>query len=304
MSLSTEIDRLLRHSFLARAQPWIRAQAPWLHAFLLKARDTLLPIQNPRGLRRHQHRAIERFLSFRPDLSGPVLELGTDVKGLCLRELAARGAARPVGLNLDVDPEPHRDRHQRPGERYEIVRADLRSLPFADASATSMLSITAFEHLLDFGAALEEFHRVLRPGGILFADVGPIWSCGIGHHALAKVDGVEVYHWKPGHNPVPHFAHLLQTPGELRPQLLEVDWVTPRVADAVLEWIYEGDGVNRLFYEDYLAAFEASPLEVVDVEPVRENVPAEVQAVLEERYPGKRQFDVRMFEVVLRRPAA
>src|SRR5688572_15613282 len=64
MSLFTEIDRLLRHSVLARAQPFLRARTPWLHHALLVSRDVFLPFTSAFGLHRYQHRAIERFLSF------------------------------------------------------------------------------------------------------------------------------------------------------------------------------------------------------------------------------------------------
>lgn len=50
MSLATEIDRRLRHSVLARAQPFIRARTPWLHKALLVARDAVLPFRSAYGL--------------------------------------------------------------------------------------------------------------------------------------------------------------------------------------------------------------------------------------------------------------
>jgi hypothetical protein len=85
MSFFTEVDRLLRHSVLARAQPLLRARAPWLHHALLVSRDAILPFRSPYGLHRYQHRAIERFCRFVPDLSGRILEIGSDLRGGVLK---------------------------------------------------------------------------------------------------------------------------------------------------------------------------------------------------------------------------
>jgi SAM-dependent methyltransferase len=301
MSFFTEIDRLLRHSVLARAQPFIRANAPWLHRTLLSARDVVLPFRSRHGLTRYQHRALERFYSFRPNLAGMVLEIGSDVDGIVLKELADRGVRHLVGLNVDVKPSAHAGRGGHGTPTYGMIQGDARRLPFRDASIASILSITAFEHVHDMEVALREMHRVLEPGGLVYSDFGPIWSCSIGHHVFAIVDGVEARHWKPGSNPVPHFAHLLMSPEELRAAVLRTNWVFPRLADAIVDWIYAGPGVNRVFYEDYVRLFKASPLAVRHLAPVREHVPAKIQARLQELCPGYTDFSVRMVEVVLQK---
>jgi SAM-dependent methyltransferase len=301
MSLSTEIDRLLRHSLLARAQPFIRGRLPWLHRVLLSARDAVLPFRSEHGLARYQHRDIERFFSFSPDLSGPVLEVGSDVDGRVLRELTSRGVTRLVGTNIEIDPQAHVDRGLNGGSSYSIINGDVRCLPFKDAAFSAILSITAFEHINNFDVALREMHRVLRPGGLLYADFGPIWSCSIGHHVFAIVDGVEARHWKPGKNPVPHFAHLLTSREQVREAVLQKDWVFPKLADAIVHYIYDGDAVNRIFYEDYVKYFHESPFMLRHLAPVREHVSANVQRKLEERCPGYRDFSVRMVEIVLQK---
>jgi SAM-dependent methyltransferase len=298
MSLFTEIDRRLRHSVLARAQPFIRAKAPWLHQALLVSRDLILPFKSRYGLSRYQHRAIERFNRFFPDLSGTVLEIGSDVEGAVLKELGSHGRRRLVGLNIDIHPAAHAGRGSGVPS-YEIIKGDVRRLPFKDNSVSAIISITAFEHVHDMDVALREMHRVLKPGGILYSDFGPIWSCSIGHHVFAIVDGVEARHWKPGKNPVPHYAHLLLPPDALRAAVLENPWVFPKLAEAIVRWIYEGDGVNRIFYEDYARLFEASPFKVRALVPVREHVPRDIQRKLEQSCPGHKDFGVRMVEVVL-----
>jgi SAM-dependent methyltransferase len=302
MSFFTEVDRWLRHSPLARAQPFIRARMPWLHRALLTSRDLVLPYRSRHGLARYQHRAIERFFAFCPDISGAVLEVGSDVEGAVLKELADRGCRHLIGLNIDVDPSAHLGRGTGKSPAYEMIKGDVRYLPFKHESISAIVSVTAFEHIHEMDVALREMHRVLKPGGIVYSDFGPIWSCSIGHHVFAIVDGVEARHWKPGKNPVPHFAHLLSPPEAVRAAVLEKEWVFPALADEIVRWIYERDGVNRVFYETYVNLFNASPFEIRSLVPVREHVPAAIQKKLEQSCAGYKDFGVRMVEVVLEKP--
>ncbi len=55
--------------------------------------------------------------------------------------------------------------HQCPAE---LVQADAQSLPFADSSFDLVVSCETIEHLPQVQSALAEFHRVTRPGGLLF----------------------------------------------------------------------------------------------------------------------------------------
>jgi ubiquinone/menaquinone biosynthesis C-methylase UbiE len=268
---------------------------------LLVGRDILLPFRSRYGLTRYQHSAIERFHAFSPDLSAPVLEIGSDLEGSVLKALANRGTRQLIGLNVEVAflaP----DAREKGTERYQMIQGDVRHLPFEDGSIASIISIMAFEHIHDFDRALGEMYRVLKPGGTVYSDFGPIWSCSIGHHVYAIVDGVEARHWKPGRNPVPHFAHLLMGPSELRAALCQKDWVFPKLADAIVHWIYEGQGVNRMFYEDYVTLFDRSRFNVRHLVPANEHVPKDVQKRLESAYPGHAHFSARMVEVVLQKP--
>ncbi|HEX5475767.1 MAG TPA: class I SAM-dependent methyltransferase [Vicinamibacterales bacterium] len=299
MSVSTEIDRLLRHSMLARAQPIIRGKAPWLHKALLVARDAVLPVRSIHGLTRYQREALDRFATFRRAETGPVLEIGSDVDGRVLKELASQDVNRPVGLNVEVNTAAYAEGRTAEGLQYDVVVGDARHLPFDTQSISSIFSVATFEHIHDIDVALREMYRVLKPGGVLYSNFGPIWSCSIGHHVFAAADGVEARHWKPGLNPVPHYAHLLMAPTELRSAVLQKSWVTPNLADAIVSWIYEGRGVNRVFYDDYVRSFRASSFAVRVLAPVREHVPARVTRELRRRYPDCHDFSVRMVEAVL-----
>jgi SAM-dependent methyltransferase len=95
----------------------------------------------------------------RPD----VLDAGCGA-GRDLAWFEARGA---VVSGVDVSEGMLRQAGTRVRGRLE--RADLRALPFADASFDAVWCMAVLLHLpkADAPAALAELHRVLRPGGLL-----------------------------------------------------------------------------------------------------------------------------------------
>lgn len=73
--------------------------------------------------------------------------------------------------------------HQLPGTKLDFAQADLTMLsPFSDESFDVVGSDAVFEHVRNLPAVLREFHRVLRPGGIVYATYGPLWYCWGGDH--------------------------------------------------------------------------------------------------------------------------
>jgi ubiquinone/menaquinone biosynthesis C-methylase UbiE len=53
------------------------------------------------------------------------------------------------------------------GGRIELLHADCAHLPLPDASADLVFCHQTFHHLVEQASALDEFRRVLKPGGIL-----------------------------------------------------------------------------------------------------------------------------------------
>jgi SAM-dependent methyltransferase len=56
-----------------------------------------------------------------------------------------------------------------------FVEGDLYELPFQEGRFDVVLSDSVIEHLRDPAAALKEFHRVLRPGGVVVLSVPNRW---------------------------------------------------------------------------------------------------------------------------------
>ena len=84
---------------------------------------------------------------------GRVLDLGCGI-GHSYTELAPRET-----VGVDIDP------GSLAGQDRETHVADMRSLPFPDASFTSVLSVQSIEHVPDPAQVLDEATRVLEPGG-------------------------------------------------------------------------------------------------------------------------------------------
>ncbi len=99
-----------------------------------------------------RHVAAYRLIApLLPD--GRVLDLGCGV-GHSYRELAPR-----VSVGVDLEPSV------LVGQDRETHTADMRRLPFPDASFASLISVQSLEHVPDPESVLAEAVRVLTPGG-------------------------------------------------------------------------------------------------------------------------------------------
>jgi SAM-dependent methyltransferase len=85
---------------------------------------------------------------------GRVLDVGCGVG----HSYELLGPRETVGV--DVDP------RVLAGQDRETLAADMRSLPFADGSFSSLLSVQAIEHVPDPERALREARRVVGAGGV------------------------------------------------------------------------------------------------------------------------------------------
>jgi ubiquinone/menaquinone biosynthesis C-methylase UbiE len=102
-----------------------------------------------------------------------ILDVGCGT-GAMLDELASFGSV----TGADFAPEALAFCRAR-GDHYPLARADIRCLPFADNSFDVITAMDIIEHIDNDKAALMELHRVLKPGGRVFATVPAfqsLWS--------------------------------------------------------------------------------------------------------------------------------
>jgi SAM-dependent methyltransferase len=112
------------------------------------------------------HKPLERSLldAFAASVTGLICDLGCG-PGQAAAYLHARGA-EVVGVDLS---EAMVEQAQRLHSAIRFIQADMRALPFADASLAGVVALYSLIHLspAEMPAALLELRRVLRPDGAL-----------------------------------------------------------------------------------------------------------------------------------------
>jgi SAM-dependent methyltransferase len=80
------------------------------------------------------------------------------------------------GMNLDL-------------ARCAFIRSDAMQMLFRDGIFDLCVSFNAFEHIPDPSRAFVEIMRVLKPGGVAYVSLDPIWTCDTGSHFSSLVPG-------------------------------------------------------------------------------------------------------------------
>lgn len=249
----------------------------------------------------YQANAVQRFVNALPSNATTVLEIGSDLEANVVRNLASRTQCEVIGIN-PAPTFPQLSDGEELANSIRLLKVDGREIPLPDNSVDGVFTVATIEHVLGVDRLYAEILRVLKPGGVLFADFAPIWSSYNGHHTYAVVDGKEARYWKPGRNPVPDFSHLLWSPDEMR-DFLHHGPCDDSLVEPIIEWIYHGDGVNRLFLEDHLRALHSSGLacERLKLKPGIAPDP-QTESKLRSRYGDKTRFDVAGVEATMRKP--
>jgi SAM-dependent methyltransferase len=132
---------------------------------------------------------------------GTLLDFGCGTGAQTL--LFASGFNRIIGVDVDASSIlKFQESIQRAGleRRVEALQYDGRTLPVADASVDFAISFEVLEHVHDERRALEELHRVLKPGARLVMSVPNRWWVFETHGAalpLLKWNRVPFFSWLP-----------------------------------------------------------------------------------------------------------
>lgn len=131
----------------------------------------------------------------------------------------------------------------------EFVQADLSRLTsIADESVDVIGSDAVFEHLRDLPGVLSEFHRVLKPNGVLYATFGPLWYGWGGDH----VSGYD--HVNAG------FNHLILS-RDMWLRYVDANGTQEHSEHDGRTWI-EHDLFSRLKPDQYLSCMKAAGFDV------------------------------------------
>ena len=102
-------------------------------------------------------RWLERFGAVAPD--SLLVDVGAGT-GLFAAEM--QGRCRVIA----IDPDPNSIRLIRARAGLAAITASASEIPLAGGCATALTALDVIEHLDDDDAALREFTRVVRPGGL------------------------------------------------------------------------------------------------------------------------------------------
>jgi len=264
----------------------------------------LVPSSWEARLASDQETVFSRFRDLCDLRGASVLEIG----GLLDEDLVA-GAGVAVWWAVDPsNPESEEGGVVRP------LRGKASSLPLPDASLDCAFSSNAFQHIHDLAGTMTELARVLKPGGLVYAGYGPVWSGPDGSHVEALVwEGRRYDFWNQ--SLLPSWSHLVFDEGELTALLEPIHG--PGLAGAVARYVHRSDWINRLFFDDYARIFAESAFEVLafggcpgldyDYRPpviVSERLsPERLAAEVQTRHgKDKRDLQSRDVEVILRLP--
>ena len=109
---------------------------------------------------------------FSPQQRTPSLECGCGSAGVSLH-LASRGYQTTMLDKAGSALQLAQYSFDYYGQKGFFVRGDVLSLPFPDNCFEAVMSFGLLEHFVDVRPVLEEMVRVLKPGGVLFADIVP-----------------------------------------------------------------------------------------------------------------------------------
>ena len=155
-------------------------------------------MNNPARALIQRHYELPKLLRMggplRPDAF--VLEIGGG-RGVGTELLLTRFDSAKVTA-IDLDPHMVRLARRRLapfGERASVRVADATSLPFEDDSFDAVFDFGIIHHVPNWRAALDEVHRVLRPGGRLYAEevleafiLNPVWRRLLAHPIEDRFD--------------------------------------------------------------------------------------------------------------------
>ncbi len=226
-------------------------------------------------------------LGGQPDLRGKkVLDLGCGHGSLCV-DMAKAGAARVVGV--DLNPRLIEFAQQNLQLNYpELVgRVEFYCIDITELDESGfdlMTSKDTFEHVMELESVLHEMYKRLKPGGLLYAAIGPLWNSPFGDHDhLKRVFGVNL-----------PWAHLIV------PQRVAMRWLSRRLQREVRS--YRDLGMNMLAFADYQRIIEQSGFEVLFFKPNNSRHPVLRLFALIARIPFLTEYFTNNLYCILRRP--
>lgn len=137
------------------------------------------------------------------------------------------------------------------GESDPVVSlgAKAEKIPLPDQVADLVFSCNALQHVTSVASVFAEAARLLKPGGIFYANFGPVWSAPDGAHIenVAFRNGVLNF-WDGAL--IPAWSHLLVDSRDEFRRLLE-RLHAPDLARVLSDYVFGSDWINRTFADEF-----------------------------------------------------
>lgn len=127
--------------------------------------------------RRCEIALVERYLGAARGKSVLKLDLWNEAVNTRLLQWVESQGARVYGIDLSsVTAGRARDNFASESRSGHFAQADIRSLPFAEASFDFVYTMGTIEHVREYELAIREVRRVLKPGGTALIGVPHKWD--------------------------------------------------------------------------------------------------------------------------------
>ncbi len=242
----------------------------------------------------YQRRVLGEFYSILNTDKKSVLEIGGVPPFSVAKTFLGMGANDVNVINLSSDfPE------RMVEGKVSYQKMDARKMSFADSSFDVIFGVAVLEHISDLETVLDECERVLKPGGCLFLHGGPIWSSCLGHHLYIDYDGIE-YRFMDN-CPIEPWEHLFHDAQSLVSELRGRGVVSTH-AEAISEFVYQSNYLNRYFPEDYMRKFQESKMTMIDYKmAIWRRIDKKTHGRLRRVYPGLLKFEADDISFVMRK---
>lgn len=145
-------------------------------------------------------------------------------------------------------------------EQSRFICSRAEDLDFPSESFDCIFSCNALHHVQDLLLVLKKLHTVLKKGGYLYANFGPIWSAPDGSHIEGQTfSGIKYDFWQ--YTLIPHWSHLIFTQSELLEVLQQFH--PTQFAEAIVQWVYHIPWINRLLLNDYESIIKKTDFEIL-----------------------------------------
>lgn len=197
---------------------------------------------------------FEDFVATYAPTGGDVLEIGGVLSPTkYIGKFSSWTSVDPV-----YEPSPGCACVSEPAGRVHI-KDTILSAHLPTTSFDFIFSCNAFQHITPVRESVEKVFTLLRPGGILYAHFGPIWSGPDGAH-------IEGFQWEErtynfwDTQLIPHWSHLALDAPQMKRLLVQI--YTEDFSEALTTHIYQSPWLNRASYQDYQQAFAQKGIKI------------------------------------------